>query len=663
MALDLLKEKKEKAPKVKKYKAPKEKKEKELKLPKEKKVKEPKVKVPKVKKEKAPKAEKPVKEKKEGKAKLPQIKMPKIKLPAFLSLKKKPIKENKKRILTLSVRLLLLCLLPMVLACLMITVFSTNRLRAGLEAEIEKSLKIVATSINETYTNLYEGDYKSGTDGGSLYKGETLITGETGLIDSIQTATGFDVSMLYGNMRLITTFRKENGARINGVGISKDIYNQVTTGEAIFLSEYSVIGKEYYILYLPLVNSDGSIIGAIEAGVESASVDETINKQVVGIVGFSVLFVLIAAAAVVLLSRGLVKGLTAIRKYLNQIAGGDLTAEPNAAMQNRDDELGDIYRMAIRLRDTLRQIVNEIKQSAGRLNESADRLTDMAQNTNNVVEDVIRAVAEISEGAKQQAEDTSETNDNIMRMSRQIETIVDEVEKLNNNATKMAQEENESERIINELNASNNETKEAVMQVADQITLMSSSIRDITGALDMIRNVADETTLLALNASIEAARVGEAGRGFAVVAPPINQLAEQSNSSIGKIEAVIDSVVSTSERMVVIMADVKDKMDQQQGKLDETMQKSVAVAGEVENSKQKIETIRGNVDTLNEFGTSIGGAVSNLSAVSYENAASADNTKDSADAMSVTMGELREASEELVNLSKDLEKSLGLFKL
>ena len=79
--------------------------------------------------------------------------------------------------------------------------------------------------------------------------------------------------------------------------------------------------------------------------------------------------------------------------------------------------------------------------------------------------------------------------------------------------------------------------------------------------------------------------------------------------------------------------------------------------------KQKIENIRGNVNSLNEFGNTIGGAVSNLAAVSYENAAAADNTKDSADAMSVTMSELQSASEELVELSKDLERSLGLFKL
>lgn len=572
------------------------------------------------------------------------------------------VQEGKKRIFTLPVRLLLLCLLPMTLACTVITVFSANRLRSGIEAELEKSLRIVTTSVNETYTNLYEGEYSMDL-GGTMRKGKTTITGETGLIDSIKEQTEFEVSMLYGNMRLITTMRNPNGARINGVGISNDIYATISNGEFVFLTECTVAGTEYYILYQPLKNPDGSVIGAIEAAVETESANKTINGQVLGIVAFSIVFVALAAVAVVLLSKGLVNGLAAVRKFLHKIVHGELNTESDATLQKREDELGDIYRMAIRLQNTLRQIVKEIKQSAERLNESADHLTDMAQNTNNVVEDVILAVGEISQGAKQQADDTSETNENILRMGKQIETIVGEVENLNKNAVKMAEEETESERIINELNVSNTETKEAVMQVAEQITLMSDSIRDITTALDMIRNVADETTLLALNASIEAARVGEAGRGFAVVAQQINKLAEQSNSSIGKIENVIESVVSTSERMVYIMDDVKSKMDQQQDKLDETMQKSVAVANEVETSKQKIEMIRGNVDNLSEFGTVIGGVVSNLAAVSYENAASADNTKSSADAMSITMSELREASMNLVNLSKELEQSLGLFKL
>ena len=586
-----------------------------------------------------------------------------------------------KRILSLSGRLLLLCLFPMVLACATITAFSASRTRANVEGEIKKSLKTVASSVNQTYTTLYEGDWIL-QDGGMLLKGTNEVTAKNELLDNIEANTGFGVSVLYGDMRAITTICKPGAGRvrINGTKISSSVQTSIVEsvkiseeGEilenpGVFYEEMAILGEKYYVLYQPLFNYDADgkvtgVVGSVEALVSTDSVEEMIQSQLISVILFSVLFVVVAAILVVILSKGLVVGMAAIGKYLDRIVQGELDAEPDKKQENRNDEIGDIYRMAISLKNTLYGIVNEIKTSAARLNESADQLIGMADNTNNVVDDVISAVAEISQGAKQQADDTSETNENIARMGAQIESIVQEVENLNNNANKMADAESKSERIIRELNVSNDETKEAVMQVAEQIAVMSASIRDITAALDMIHNVADETTLLALNARIEAARVGEAGLGFAVVAQEINKLAQQSNASVGKIEKVVDDVIATSDKMVTIMEDVKVKMDQQQIKLDETMQQSVAVADEVESSKQQIEDIRGHVDSLNEFGTSIGEVVANLAAVSYENAASADSTKDSASSMSVTMDDLKNASENLAELSRLLEESLGIFKM
>lgn len=570
--------------------------------------------------------------------------------------------KNKKRFFTIAKKLLILCLVPMILVCLIITLFSANRLRAGIEQEIENSLKIVASSVNETYTNLYEGDYTQDLHG-RVSKGGTQISDETGLIDSLEESTGFQVSMFYGNNRLITNVRSSNGARITGVGIENSNYSKIQTGEALFLRNYAISDGIYYAYYQPLINSDGSVIGAVEAVVESSRVDETINSQIVGIVGFSVVILVLAAVAVVVLAKGMADGLIKTQKFLGKIVKGVLDTEPDKKLQKRDDEMGDIYRMSIKLQTMLYDIVNEIKASAGQLSESADQLTLMAQDTKETADGVIVAVAEISQGAQLQAQDTADTNNNIISMGQQIDNIVEEVENLNKNANRMAEKESESEQIIDELNLSSQETKEAVMQVAEQITLMSASIRNITTAVEMIQNVADETNLLALNASIEAARVGEAGRGFAVVAEQIGKLAVQSNSSIGEIEQIVLQVVSTSERMVDIMDDVKQKMELQQSKLEETMSKSVMVSNEVEKSKKKIEIIRGNVDALNRFGNAIENAVSNLAAVSSQNAASADNTKESANAMSDTMNELKNSSEKLLKLSAELEQALDVFKL
>ena len=85
--------------------------------------------------------------------------------------------QERKRFLTFSRKLVGLCLLPMIFICIIITIFSTQSLRSGIEKEIEKSLQIVAVSMDETYTNLYEGDYKKGMTG-KITKGDTTISGD-----------------------------------------------------------------------------------------------------------------------------------------------------------------------------------------------------------------------------------------------------------------------------------------------------------------------------------------------------------------------------------------------------------------------------------------------------------------------------------------------------
>jgi len=110
----------------------------------------------------------------------------------------------------------------MIIVCALVATVGSRALEAGIEKQIEKALQIVGVSVDETYTNLYEGDYTK-DKGGKVRKGGTSISGETQLIDGLQEKTGFQVSFLYGNMRLITTLTKPEGGRINGTGLETEI--------------------------------------------------------------------------------------------------------------------------------------------------------------------------------------------------------------------------------------------------------------------------------------------------------------------------------------------------------------------------------------------------------------------------------------------------------
>lgn len=572
------------------------------------------------------------------------------------------VPRKKVRIWTFSRKLLTLCLLPMMVVCALVATISTVSLNQSIEKEIYSSLQIIATAVTETYTNLYEGDY-SVDFVGKVRKGDTEINGRYELIDAIKEKTGYDVSMLFGNTRLITSLKKENGARANGIPTDKAVYARIEEGKTFFLKDFEVVGNESYVIYEPLINSDGSIAGAIEVVTPSASVQQMIREQVMKIIIFAVVFCAATAVIILLLSRAMVIRMGRISRFLERLISGKLDHEPHAKNLKVEDELGDIYRNCVKVQDTFKEMVREIKVSCDELKNAADKFSDLAQNTTDAADGVRVAVEEISNGARIQADSTGAAHDNMAMISNQIGLINKEVDDMADYAKIMSKKEKESEVIIGELSASNDHTKDSVAKVAEQITLMSSAVVNIKNAVDMIQAIAEETDLLSLNASIEAARAGEAGKGFAVVAEQISKLALQSNDSGKDIERILGEITDTSEKMVSVMGEVRVNMDIQQNKLEETRVTYQAVAEGVEKSLENISSIREKITVLNSSGESINDTVEDLAAISEENAVAASNTMETAVHMSSTMQTVQKSSQELLELAERLQKVVGSFSV
>ncbi len=580
--------------------------------------------------------------------------------------KEQPIPEadsaTKKRFFTFSRRMLLLALVPMLAICIMITMFSTKSLQSGLEEEIKKSLQIVAASLDETYSNLYEGDYKQ-DQVGRVTKGEVQITGDNKLIDALKERTGFEMTLYFNNMRLITTVKREKGGRSTGTRLDKEIAEQINKGESVFVENADIEGHTYYAYYQPLLNADGAVAGAIGVAKESEDVQANIKGQTTKIIIMSVVLMGVVSIIIVLLASKMVSVMEETRKFLGQIVKGELSTNVNKKITKRNDELGDIYNISIQLQNELRRIVSDIKKSSSDLITSADQLTNMAINTRGTVDVVYQSLEEITKGSATQADETGVAKHNVDRIGEQITYITDEVDALTRHAEQMSDAEKASEVIIGELNASNEEASTSVTKIAEQINTLHDSIASIQSAITMIQNIADETDLLSLNASIEAARAGDAGRGFAVVAQQISKLAEQSNTTAEEVEEIIAEIISESNRMVEVMEEVKVKMDQQQQKLDETMEKSNAVAVGVSNSLDNIENIRGKVSVLSDSGDAIQDVVHNLASISEQNEASTTSTMNSAHGMSDTMNSLEVSSENLRQLAGKLDEALAIFKM
>lgn len=625
---------------------------------------------PKAKKE--PKPPKPPKEKKEPRVKKSRddslgkhtiATHSKEQLQSILS------KRKKLHLLNFSRKLTLLCIVPLIILCIIISVMSTQILRSNLEDEIESSLKIVAVSLEETYSNLYKGDYSMGQSG-KLYKGETVISGNTSLIDTLKENTGFDSSFYFGKRVIVTTILrmqdgKPAGGKITGTDHMTDEVYQIVVeqGQELFCTDYVLQDVKYYAYFSPLVNSDGSIAGCIFVGKPSAEVNAKIVAETNKITIFSILVSIACVALILIVTSNMSKTMVRTKNFLEIVSTGDLTQSASAKYLSRDDELGDMYAISYALQEELKGIVSSIKISADDLSASSEQLTGLSQDTVNSVAGLYDSVEFISKGAADQADQTSVAAIQVSNIGDQIDSISEDVTSLSDSANKMAEAEQASTTIINELNASNEDVIDSIEKIANQIEITNTSVQEIRAAIAMIQSISDETDLLSINASIEAAHAGDAGRGFAVVAEQISKLAAQSGNNATEIEKIINTLLEQSGLMVRYMNDVKIKISEQREKLNLTIDKFSAVADGVNTSLVNIENITNGMNELRKSRDVILDIISDLSAVSQQYAASTSGTIETAQSMSDAMKSLDAASEKLKAMSDDLTRELEIFKL
>ena len=211
--------------------------------------------------------------------------------------------------------------------------------------------------------------------------------------------------------------------------------------------------------------------------------------------------------------------------------------------------------------------------------------------------------------------------------------------------------ENTNQEIIKDVDSAN-----------EQIKVTNDSVATIQRSLELIKSIADQTNLLSLNASIEAPRAGEAGRGFAVVAGEISNLAQESTNSSAEIEKSLSDLLENYELIVEKMSVATTNINEQNEKLFITKQTFATLEEDIDKTISKIEEIEQMVTVLNEERNAIIDMISNLSAISQENAASTEETMASIEELNQIVGQVEHGAFSLNEISKELIQKVDIFK-
>ena len=577
---------------------------------------------------------------------------------------KKEEKVKKKELrFSLVWKITLMALLPLIILAIAAVVVGGNSIQSGMRAEVVSKLQAITTCIEGTLNVLDDGDYTL-DDQGNLLKGSYNLSEHMEVLDALVEGDE-EFTIFFDDTRRVTTiFDGETGERLIGSAASEDVYNAVVEKGGTY-EAYDIVINDitYYAYYKPLENADGTIVGIVFAGVPSASVDSFIRQKEITLFGVAIVVTVVAVVFIILVVLTIRNGLMETGKVVAELATGDLKSRINQKVLNRGDELGLIAREVKELREQLVYVLAKVKDSANTLLDSGKNLSSMASQSSSTADDISHAVEDISKGAISQADDIETASSQINNMGDIIGKIVRSVRTLDTTSEELKYAGDKSTEIIQDLSSSNDKTMAAVSRIGKQVNATNESTQKIGEAIEIITSIAEETNLLSLNATIEAARAGEQGKGFAVVANQIQKLAEQSNESAQKVAGIIEELLADSERTVKVMSEVEQIVNEQQSKLDQTKSQLDDVSKGIGVSRDETSGIKEQTDVCDEARSKVVDVISNLSAISEQNAASTEETTAAMQELNATMNLLAEAAHDLTEISETLENEIEYFSM
>lgn len=561
-------------------------------------------------------------------------------------------------------KILAITISPVLILGIVSMFFIVTMVKNSMLDEIEDALKGTAAATLAAYDQ-NTGDYLQSTNG-DIWKGSYNISKSESLVDRIKSNTGMDVTFFYGDKRIMTSAVDDNGDRILGSTAGEKIVEKVLNGgEEYFSHAVSIDGTLNYGYFMPVYqnDTDNQIIGMVFVGTNKQEKDAVINRIIRSIATAVGVIMLICIAVSAKLATSMSKNIRSSVEHVGKIAEGDLNVWVDDKLLKKKDEIGDLSRVTITLRDAMQSTIKDITKNAKSLLDAAQLLGTAADNTNGTMVNVRTAVSQVVDNSQIQAENSRDTSEHMRIMGENITETSKEAEMLGGNAESMQLSSEKASKTLISLRDINDDVRRIITEVQEQTNRTNDSVQKIHKATAFINSIAEDTSLLSLNASIEAARAGESGRGFAVVAEQIKNLSEQSNKSSKEIEATADMLSVDSAKAVEAMQQMQEIIASQSESMQETQKVVAEVIDEIASSMKSIAQIKESTGRLESARNEVLQAVEHLSDIAQDNLANTQSTYDQTEVVADTFKQVYSSADELKAIADELVKSIEYFKV
>jgi len=415
-------------------------------------------------------------------------------------------------------------------------------------------------------------------------------------------------------------------------------------------------GTSKFIYSLNNEKSGWKLIGMINT---SEVYSKIISTSLI-LVGFFVLFIIIALAFGIWISKSLTNPINHLKEAMVKGEAGDLTVITNI---NSSDELGELGTRFSNMIGSVKNLVVSVKSSADNVLDFSKALTKRAEEVTSSSEEIAKVMDEISRGVQEQASEIDKASDIAIEFNNSLSKIKEYNSEINAESQEMENSSAKTMDAFKELKAKNESTINGVSQISESIGVLVTETEDIGQILSTISNISSQTNLLALNAAIEAARAGESGKGFAVVAEEVRILAEQSGSSAKNIRNIINRVIATTKAAAVNMDNIKSDVENQNSAVSVTEKSFENLNKSIESIIEKISSMNENIELMLGNSDLLTSNIQNISFVSEQSAASTEEVNASVSTQLNDIQNVKIQADELYNLAQTLEALIEKFEV
>ncbi|WP_407290745.1 methyl-accepting chemotaxis protein [Stutzerimonas zhaodongensis] len=513
--------------------------------------------------------------------------------------------------MTLRFKVLLLALVPVTLFALVLSGAAAQILHSLAEEEIETTrerltneararledyMRIGISSVAHLYEPAAQGDLASRAEAIAILskikfgKDGYFFGHDSNVVRLFRGQSPVDVGVNLSDRR------DPNGVYINRelVAVAKNNTYYVNYSSPLPSDETVLVPKLAYSFYLPkwdmavgtAVNLD-NIEAALDE--ERQEIDSRVNSILSSIIVIAGLMLAALGIAGVVISNSIVKPIKVIREQLDDIAAGDgdLT---HRLPENRNDELG--------------QLASSFNRFVGKIHTMVSQVAEMTGQLTGMVAEVAAQAQRSEKAMETQRQETDQVATAINEMSAAAQEVAHSAQGAAEAAQKTDQEGQQAKAVVDSSIRQIHSLVEEIRSSGTSLDALQQDVHAIVGVLDVIRSIAEQTNLLALNAAIEAARAGEAGRGFAVVADEVRALASRTQQSTQEIQGMIDRLQTGAKQAVAAMSRSSEAGD--------------ASSSQANQAGASLDAIAQLIATINSMNAQIASAAEEQTAVAEE---------------------------------------------